>query len=199
MSQYTPTTGIILQIEWQTTGNPHQDGCGLTLTLNTMDQGLIRMHLDGFTYVFNNRQLNVGDQVTCFYSTFAPVPLIYPPTYRAVVIVHTSASSYAMLDVFTRQSNGRGLINTENSLQLNISGLTPRLLPNGQLFGGELSGKLLLVIYSSTTRSIPAQTAPDQIIVFCNSPDGSWSNNAPGTSSGAVSGNPCSCQNRNTR
>lgn len=171
MSQYTPTTGTILQIEWQTTGNPALDGCGLTLTLNTMDQGLIRMHLDASTYIFNNRRLNAGEQVTCFYSTSAPVPLIYPPTYRAVVIVHTSSSVFATLDVFTRQANGCGLINTQNSLQLNISSLTPRFLPNGQLFGGELSGKLLLVIYSSTTRSIPAQTTPDQIIVFCGSPD----------------------------
>ena len=123
MTQYTPTTGIILQIEWQSTGDPAQNGCGLTLTLNSMDQGLIHIHLDGSTYVLNNRQMNVGDQVTCFYSTFAPVPLIYPPTYHAVVIAHTSAASYATLDVFTRQANGCGLINTENSLQLNISGL----------------------------------------------------------------------------
>ena len=158
MTQYTPTTGIILQIEWQSTGDPAQNGCGLTLTLNSMDQGLIHIHLDGSTYVLNNRQMNVGDQVTCFYSTFAPVPLIYPPTYHAVVIAHT------------RQANGCGLINTENSLQLNISGLTPRFLPNGQLFGGDLSGKLLLVIYSTTTRSIPAQTAPEQVIVFCSNP-----------------------------
>ena len=170
MTQYTPTTGIILQIEWQSTGDPAQNGCGLTLTLNSMDQGLIHIHLDGSTYVLNNRQMNVGDQVTCFYSTFAPVPLIYPPTYHAVVIAHTSAASYATLDVFTRQANGCGLINTENSLQLNISGLTPRFLPNGQLFGGDLSGKLLLVIYSTTTRSIPAQTAPEQVIVFCSTP-----------------------------
>ena len=169
MSPYTPTTGTILQIEWQTTGDPAQTGCGLTLTLNSMDQGTIHIHLDGSTYVFNNRRLSIGDQVTCFYSTFAPVPLIYPPTYHAVAIVHTAAQ-YATLDVFTQTTGGcNTLINTEHSLMLTLSPLTPRHLPNGQPFTGNLSGKLLLVLYTATTRSIPAQTTPEQIIVFCGS------------------------------
>ncbi len=106
MTQYTPTTGIILQIEWQSTGDPAQNGCGLTLTLNSMDQGLIHIHLDGSTYVLNNRQMNVGDQVTCFYSTFAPVPLIYPPTYHAVVIAHTSAGKDIQSGITCRRSVG---------------------------------------------------------------------------------------------
>lgn len=168
MSQYTPTTGTILQIDWQAMGNSQQAGCGLILVLNTMDQGLIQIRLDGSTYVLDNRRLNPGDQVTCFYSTLAPVPLIYPPLYYAVVIVHTSAARYASLDVFTHQVSSRSLVNSDNTLHLNVSQLTPRFLPNGQLFGGNLSGKLLLVIYSSTTRSIPAQTAPEEIIVFCD-------------------------------
>lgn len=168
MSQYTPTTGMILQIDWQPTEDSSQIGCGLTLTLNSTDQGLIHIHLDGSTYVLDNRRLNVGDQVTCFYSLLAPVPLIYPPVYHAVVIAHTSGASYASLDVFTQTFGCGGLTNSDDTLRLNISPLTPRLLPNGQIFGGNLSGKLLLVIYSATTRSIPAQTSPEQIIVFCD-------------------------------
>lgn len=168
MSQYTPTTGTILQIDWQTAGDSRQAGCGLTLALNSMDQGLIHIHLDGSTYVLDNRPLNPGEQVTCFYSLLAPVPLILPPLYHAVVIVHTSAARYATLDTFTQQTNSCSFINSENSLQLNVSQLTPRFLPNGQLFVGNLSGKLLLVIYSGTTRSIPAQTSPEKIIVFCS-------------------------------
>lgn len=166
MPQYTPTTGRILQINWMSTGN-EQAGCGLTLTLNTMDQGIIHMNVDGSTYILNNQRLKTGDQVTCFYSLSAPVPMIYPPTYRAVVIVHISSSTYATLDVFTQQTGCNRLVNTDNTLILNIFSQTPRFLPNGQPFGGSLSGKLLLVLYSITTRSIPAQTTPEQIIVFC--------------------------------
>ena len=44
---------------------------------------------------------------------------------------------------------------------------TKTVLPNGQLFVGYLAGKTLLVLYTSSTRSIPAQTTPEQIVVFC--------------------------------
>lgn len=166
MSQYTPTTGRILQINWLNMGQG-QMGCGLTLTLNTMDQGIIHMNVDGSTYILNNQRLMIGDVVTCFYSLTAPVPLIYPPTYRAVAIVHTNGNTYATLDEFTQESCCGRLTNSDNTLILNLSNRTTTLLPNGQLFGGTLSGKLLLVIYSTTTRSIPAQTTPETIIVFC--------------------------------
>ena len=59
------------------------------------------------------------------------------------------------------------LTSSDNSLILNMSGRTMVTLPNGQLFNGDLAGKLLLVVYGPTTRSIPAQTAPTQIVVFC--------------------------------
>ncbi|MCI8660958.1 MAG: hypothetical protein HFG54_12080 [Lachnospiraceae bacterium] len=167
MSQYTPTTGTILQIQWQDAPFVPQDCGTLRLTLQTMDQGLTHITVSGSTYVLNSRPLRTGDQITCFYSLLAPVPMIYPPLYHAVVIVPTSAGTYAALDRFTYLANSHQLTNSDDTLRLNISNQTRVMLPNGQPFGGSLSGKLLLVIYSATTRSIPAQTTPDQIIVFC--------------------------------
>ena len=73
MSQYAPITGRILQIDGQSAGY-EQAGCGMTLMIDTMDQGIVNMNLDGSTYVLHNRRLNAGDFVTCFYSLFAPVP-----------------------------------------------------------------------------------------------------------------------------
>lgn len=166
MSQYTPTSGIILQIDRSDIGSS-QNGCGLTLTLQSMDQGIINISLTGSTYVLNQQPLKIGDQVTCFYSLLAPVPLIYPPLYHALVIVPTPSGTYAALDVFTRLSHSNQLTNSEDTLRLNLSCQTPVILPNGQPFTGTLSGKLLLVIYGATTRSVPAQTAPEQIVVFC--------------------------------
>lgn len=46
MSQYTSTSGTILQIQWQNSA-PAQSGCGLMLTLQTMDQGIVNIHVDG--------------------------------------------------------------------------------------------------------------------------------------------------------
>ncbi len=166
MSQYAPITGRILQIDGQSAGY-EQAGCGMTLMIDTMDQGIVNMNLDGSTYVLHNRRLNAGDFVTCFYSLFAPVPLIFPPVYRAVAIAHTDEGGHAVLDVFTQSYQGGHLINSDHSLVLNVSGRTSRILPNGQFFGGSLSGKLLLATYGATTRSIPAQATPDVVVVFC--------------------------------
>lgn len=170
MSQYTPTSGTILQIEWQS-ADPDQMGCALNVTFQSMDQGLIHMIVDGTTYVMNSCPLRAGDQVTFFYLTDAPVPLIYPPQYRAAAAVHTPSGTYAALDVFTQSSYNGQLTNSDDTLRLNLSSNTALMLANGQPFGGTLSGKLLLVIYSATTRSIPAQTTPEKIVVFCD--DGS--------------------------
>ncbi len=168
MSQYTPTTGTILQIEWQD-ASPSQAGCGIKLTLQTMDQGIVNIHVDGSTYVLDNHALKAGEQITCFYSLLAPALLVYPPLYHAVAIVPGYNGIYAALDTFTRLSFSGQLTNSDDTLRLNVSDNTKKTLPNGQPFGGILSGKMLLVIYSATTRSIPAQTSPDLIVVFCRS------------------------------
>ena len=166
MSQYTSTSGTILQIQWQNSA-PAQAGCGLMLTLQTLDQGIVNILVDGSTYIPDNHPLQTGEQITCFYSLLAPVPLIYPPQYHAVVVVPTPAGTSAALDTFNRLPSGNQLTNSDDTLRLNISNTTKKPLPNGQPFGGVLSGKMLLVIYTATTRSIPAQTSPERIIVFC--------------------------------
>ena len=168
MSQYTPTSGTITQIDWLDT-DPRQPGCGLLYTFSSFDQGTIQMAVDGSTYVVDGRPLNVGDQVTFFYPLDGPVPLIYPPRYQAAAAVHTPCGTYATLDIFTRSPMNGQLTNEDDTLRLNLSRRTWMTLPNGQPFGGALSGKLLLVLYGATTRSIPAQTTPDRIIVFCPS------------------------------
>ena len=168
MSRYTPTSGTITQIDWLDT-DPRQIGCGLLYTFASYDQGTIQMALDDSTFVLDDQPLMVGDQVTFFYPLDSPVPLIYPPRYRAAAAVHTPCGTYATLDVFTQSPMSGQLTNEDDSLRLNLSNRTWMTLPNGQPFGGALSGKLLLVLYGATTRSIPAQTTPDRIVVFCSS------------------------------
>lgn len=164
MSLYTPLTGVIVRI---TRPNAAKNllGCSLTLTLQSQEQGLVNVTVTSTTYVLNNRRLNAGDRVTCFYSTDAPVPLIYPPLYRAVTVAHTNRNKTAALDIFNTS-----LTNSDNTLKLNLTGSTNITMPNGQPFTGYLAGKVLLVLYGATTRSIPAQTTPEQVVVFCGEP-----------------------------
>lgn len=163
MEQYLSISGTIIQMNWPNAGRD-QLGCSVTLTIQSGEQGLVNVTVDSSTFVLNNRQLNTGETVTCFYSGSAPAPLIYPPIYRAVAVAYTPAGTYADLDTF----NGT-LTNSKDTLRLNPNGRTRITLPNGQFFRGYLSGKTLLVLYGATTKSIPAQTVPEQIVVFCQS------------------------------
>ena len=67
-----------------------------------------------------------------------------------------------MLDVFQND-----MTTADHSLKLNLAWNTPITLLNGQPYNGDLKDKLLLVHYSMTTRSIPPQTTPEQVVVFC--------------------------------
>ncbi len=163
MAYYTPTVGIITNINTQATGNTLTSGCTLAISVMTEDQGPVNIILSSTTYVLNAQPLQIGDRATFFYDPQAAVPLIYPPQYRAVAAAYTPYGTTAALDVFNSM-----LFNTDNTMSLNVSSNTPISLPNGQTFRGTLSDKLLMVIYTATTRSIPAQALPDQIIVFCS-------------------------------
>ena len=59
------------------------------------------------------------------------------------------------------------LLSSDGSLRLNIAPSTQILLENGQLFNRNPANRNLIVVYGATTRSIPAQTTPSQIIVMC--------------------------------
>ena len=163
MAYFTPTTGVITNISNAAAGNTQTSGCTLLISIMSEDQGQISMVLPSYVYVLNSQQLQVGDRVTFFYDPQAPVPLIYPSQYRAVAAAATPYGTNAYLDVFDPM-----MTNTDHTLTLNVSDTTMVSLPNGQMFGGSLEDKLLLVIYGATTRSIPAQTTPEQIVVFCS-------------------------------
>ncbi len=163
MAYYTPTVGIITHIDTQTTGNTRTSGCTLFLSVVSEDQGQVNILLPATSYVLNGRPFQVGDRATFFYDSMAPVPLIYPPQYQAVAAAYTPHGLNAYLDVFDAM-----LTSSDRNLILNMSGNIPMTLPNGQTFRGDLAGKLLMVIYGATTRSIPAQTMPRQVVAFCN-------------------------------
>ena len=166
MSQYISVSGTILRIESQN-NTASQNGCSLNLVMQTQSQGLIQAVISGSTYVLGCQPLKVNDHVICFYSSLAPVPLIYPPQYRLLAVVPAPNGTQAALDVFTWIPHSNQLANPDDTLRLNLSAQTEFTLPTGQPFAGSPSGHLMLVTYRAATRSIPAQTTPDKIVVFC--------------------------------
>lgn len=166
MSSYLSMTGVVSQIQPSavsgsgTEAQTEQDCC-LSLTLQTYYQGTVLFTFTGDTYVLDNETIRPGDQLTVFYDRDAPVLLIYPPTYQAVLLAKSSGRQF-----YLGQFNDN-FVSTDNALQLTVDPNTPVLLPNGQVFSGNISGKTVLAEYQASTRSIPAQTTPDLLIVFC--------------------------------
>lgn len=161
MSQFIPIEGTITAITpFQTTVND-RSACSLLFTLQNQRE-TFRMVVDPDTFILNQTQFRRGDSVTAFYDQMAPVPLIFPPQYRAVAMVRNRPGQSVMLDYFNRN-----LLNSDHTLQLNRSLTTNVRLQNGQRFMGNLGNQLLMVFYGAATRSIPAQATPSVIVVFC--------------------------------
>lgn len=193
MALYTPVVGIITNIEYMTDNNGSTDSCTLLITMEGENPaGPLQIQLPANAYILNLHPFQIGDRATFFYATDAPMVLIYPPCYTAIAGAYTPHGTTAMLDVFQKNPEGvmehhaennmenpigntlginmeNSVINTDNTLALNLAWNTPVTLLNGQPFKGGLADKLLLVSYSFTTRSIPPQTTPEQIVVFCQS------------------------------
>ncbi|MFT9497260.1 hypothetical protein [Anaerosolibacter sp.] len=106
--------------------------------------------------------VSVGDIVVGFYDANAPVPLIYPPQYRAIVMSRLVLGQNVKVDYFNEQ-----LVSSDGTLKLNIAPFTQIILENNQAFTANLANRNLIVLYGPTTRSIPAQTTPYKIIVLC--------------------------------
>ncbi len=163
MASYTPVVGIITNIEsLGEIGNQVND-CSILFTLEgEYPSGAFQVLLPANAYVLNLHPFQIGDRATFFYDQNAPMVLIYPPRYTAVAAANTPHGTTAALDRFHHD-----LVNSDNTLKLNMAWNTPVTLANGQPYKGTLNHHLLLVLYGMTTRSIPAQTTPEQVIVFC--------------------------------
>lgn len=160
MSSYLPITGILTQIQ-PITANNATYGCTLMMAVQAFNQGTVYFLVTGDTYVLDNTLLKIGEQATFFYDANAPVPLIYPPQYRAVAAAKSNHSQY-YLGQFSND-----YISTDQQFQINSNSPTSFYLPNGQPFSGSIAGKTVLVEYTAATKSIPAQISPSRAIVFC--------------------------------
>lgn len=162
MPPFAAISGTIISIESFPTTPNDQSACTLIMGLRNNDGDLTYFIIDLDTYIVNHTTLRMGDYVTAFYDTSLPVVLIYPPRYRAVVIAKRSRNYFVKVDYFNDD-----LISSDNQLKLNISRQTQLLLPNNQLYLGDIKNNNLVVLYRYTTRSIPAITTPYEVIVLC--------------------------------
>lgn len=155
-SAFLPVNGTV-----QSLTAAGQDCCSQMLTLRTSN-GIVRFTVSSDTYVVDTIRLRPGQRVTVFYDANLPVPLIFPPQYHAALVAVINSGEQVAFGHF-----GRNLTAADNSLRLNLSPSTEVVTTNGQRFFCSPGNRLLAVFYRTTTRSIPPQTTPDRVIVFC--------------------------------
>ncbi|NLF43275.1 MAG: copper amine oxidase N-terminal domain-containing protein, partial [Bacteroidales bacterium] len=113
------------------------------------------------TYILDNEEISVGSKITGYYNANAPMIMIYPPQYSTEIVVVEREDRNVKVDFFDMD-----YVSSDNSLKLNISEDTVIVSENGEAFTGELANRKLVVVYGPSTRSIPAQTTPEKIVVL---------------------------------
>lgn len=106
-----------------------------------------------------------GDNLTIILGGNTPMTLSLPPHVNtADYIIKTNDAMSVKIDVF-----GNDFLSSDNELKLNISPETYITNTKGakKIFtADDIIGKQCAVIYSFTTRSIPAQTTPIAVIIL---------------------------------
>lgn len=151
-----PISGTIQNIQ------PVPRECCQSMVSVRDENGVQNFIISPETYVIGETQLRPGMSVTAFYDSSLPMPLIYPPQYRTVIIGRRDRNESIAVGYYRR-----GLVTGNETLRLNISRSTEIVSSNGQRFTCSLENRMVIVYYRMTTRSIPPQTSPDRIIVMC--------------------------------
>ena len=159
MIRFKSFSGFVTEINNATNGNT---GCNTIMSVRDRSGNVVNFVVSPDTYFADQKIVRVNDFITGYYDGNAPAILIYPPQYPALIVVKYNQSQHVKVDYFNRQ-----LVSSDGKLKLNVASYTQIMLKNGQPFSGDITNRNLVVFYRTTTQSIPAQTTPSKIIVWC--------------------------------
>lgn len=162
MATFGSFSGIVTSISDFSTGSESPSGCYKLMTVQSRDGNTVNFVITPTTYFVDHVMISVGNTVIGFYDLNAPVPLIYPPQYRAIVMARATQNHNIKVDFFNTQ-----LVSSDGTLRLTPDPLTQIIQENNQVFTANIANRNLIVIYGASTMSIPAQTVPYRIIVMC--------------------------------
>lgn len=162
--QFLSFTGIVTDIHQMDVGlHSGMANCMQLFTVEGAQGEITNFLISPDTYFVHHEVIRKGDRVTGYYDANAPVPLIYPPQFRAIVIAKETDQYFVKVSRFNQN-----LLSEDGQLQLNMARTTKVSLENNQPFQGDLRNRDLIVLYGPTTRSIPAQTTPYEVVVLCS-------------------------------
>lgn len=162
-NRFESVTGTIVDMVPTRIGNRRANGCMIFVTLEDGDGNTVNFVMTPTTFVVDFETLSVGMECTFWYAADAPAPLIYPPQYNAVAAAQMKNGQFIDVGFYNMS-----LVNESQTLQLNMDGSVDVRTTNNQYFQGSPANHNLVVVYSSSTRSIPAQTTPMKVYVLCD-------------------------------
>jgi len=112
------------------------------------------------TFILNEDQLEEGAKIIGFYDASKPMIMIYPPQYPVEVIAVNQAENIKV-DIFDQD-----LVSVDGMLKLTLTPQTEVVSQDGTTYQGKLGNQKLVVVFKTTTKSIPAQTNPTKVIVL---------------------------------
>ncbi|MEW9668239.1 stalk domain-containing protein [Ammoniphilus sp. 3BR4] len=165
-SDYIKFSGVISEIK--------QNDQSLTLIVENEENSLqmifpisdeVLLLNSSTTEKLEKHSMEKGLQVDVYYDKTKPMPLIYPATISPEVII-AKDKDMGLVKVSKFDEQFQSL---DHELKLNISEDTVLLNKQGEQINKEdLHGKELIVFYTFTKKSIPAQTTPKKIIALNN-------------------------------
>lgn len=162
-NRFEPVTGTIVDMVPTRIGNRRANGCMIFVTVEDAEGNPVNFVVTPSTFVVGFETLSVGMNCTFWYATDAPAPMIYPPQYNAVAAAQTKNGQFVDVGFYNMS-----LVNDSQTLQLNMDGSVDVRTTNNQYFQGSPANHNLVVVYRTSTRSIPAQTTPMKVYVMCD-------------------------------
>lgn len=162
-SRFGSVTGTIVEMTPGRVGGSRTNGCIIFVTLEDVNGNTVLFLVTPSTYIVDFETLSAGMPCTFWYDAEAPMPLIYPPQYNAVAAAPEKNSRMVCVGYFNAS-----LVNEEQTLQLNMDGSVEVRTTNNQYYQGNPANHRLVVTYDNSTRSIPAQTTPQRVVVLCD-------------------------------
>lgn len=150
---------IIGKLETQTDGTDRD--FELLFEVEDESKELYHLVVTPDTYVVDFKTLIPGMKISFWFDADAPMLLIYPPRVTAAVVDFDTTGCFVDVDYYDAD-----LVNRANTLKLELGEETGCYTRNNQLFAGNIANHSLVVLYGNSTRSIPAITVPEKIIVL---------------------------------
>ncbi len=160
---YASVRGMIVEISSARTESHSSDSCILYFTVEDADGNIVTFMVTPQTYVLDWQTLKTGMECIFWYRTDAPAVLIYPPQYTAVVAAQARRDRNVDVSFYDAE-----LVNEERTLQLKLDTSVELRTVGNQYFQGNPANHNLVVTYTTSTRSIPAQTTPGKVVVLCD-------------------------------